>query len=384
MGIYEYGKTKGGIILIIGIPKELKDQESRVAIIPGACTELTKSGNKVIIESGAGLASGISDEDYKEAGAEIVDTAAEVWENADIIYKVKEPLKEEYKYFREGLIIYTYLHLASNPELTDALIENKVTGIGFETVQLDNRLPLLQPMSEIAGRMAVQEGAQYLTKPKGGRGILLQGVPGVRPANVVIVGAGTVGTAATRIAVGMGARVTVLDVNIEALTQLHNIFPDKIETLYSNPLNIEDAVKNADLVISTVLIPGARAPQLIKEDMVKQMKEGSVIVDVAIDQGGSTDLTKGRPTSHTNPTFVEHGVIHYAVANIPGAVAMTSTYALSNATTRYAKALADLGVKGACERFPELIKGINTYDGKVTYEPVAEANEKEYVELNIE
>ena len=239
-------------------------------------------------------------------------------------------------------------------------------------------------MSEIAGRMAVQEGAQYLTKPKGGRGILLQGVPGVRPANVVIVGAGTVGTAATRIAVGMGARVTVLDVNIEALTQLHNIFPDKIETLYSNPLNIEDAVKNADLVISTVLIPGARAPQLIKEDMVKQMKEGSVIVDVAIDQGGSTDLTKGRPTSHTNPTFIEHGVIHYAVANIPGAVAMTSTYALSNATTKYAKALADLGLKGACERFPELIKGINTYEGKVTYEPVAEANDKEYVELNIE
>ena len=370
--------------MIIGVPKEIKDQESRVAIIPGAVLELTKHDNEVLIETGAGLASGITDDQYKEAGATIVDTADEVWEKAEMIYKVKEPLKEEYKYFRPGLILYTYLHLASNEELTDELIKNKVTGIGYETVQLDNKLPLLRPMSEIAGRMAVQEGAQYLTKPNGGRGILLQGVPGVRPANVVIVGAGTVGTAATRIAVGMGARVTVLDVNIDALTDLHNLFPDKIETLYSNPLNIEEAVKNADLVISTVLIPGARAPQLIKEDMVKQMREGSVIVDVAIDQGGSTDLTKGRPTSHTDPVFIEHGVTHYAVSNIPGAVAMTSTYALSNATTRYAKAIADMGLRTACERFPELIRGVNTFDGYVTYKPVAEDTHHEYKDLDIE
>lgn len=368
--------------MIIGVPKEIKDQENRVAIVPGSVTELAKN-NTVLIEKGAGLGSGISDEDYKEAGAEIIDTADEVWQRAEMIYKVKEPLEEEYKYFREGLIIYTYLHLAGNLELTQKMLESGVIGIGYETLQLDGKLPLLRPMSEIAGRMAVQEGARYLTKPAGGKGILMQGVPGVRPANVVIVGAGVVGTAATRIAVGMGARVTVLDVNIDALTALHNIFPDKVETLYSNPLNIESAVINADLVISTVLIPGHKAPQLIKEEMVEQMNEGSVIVDVAIDQGGSTDLTKGRPTTHTDPTFVEHGVIHYAVANIPGAVAMTSTYALSNATTRYAKAISEMGLKAACERFPEIISAVNIYEGKVTYQPVAEDLGLEYTALDL-
>lgn len=368
--------------MIIGIPKEIKDQENRVAIIPGAVTELSKK-NEVYIEKGAGLGSGITDEDYKEAGATILDTAKEVWEKADMIYKVKEPLEEEYQYFREGLIIYTYLHLASNLELAQKMVDTGVIGIGYETVQLEDRsLPLLRPMSEIAGRMAVQEGASYLTKPHGGRGILLQGVPGVRPAHVVIVGAGVVGTAATRIAVGMGARVTVLDVNIDALTEITNIFPDKVETLYSNPLNIEESVRTADLVISTVLIPGRKAPQLIKEDMVKQMRPGSVIVDVAIDQGGSTDLTKGHPTTHTDPTFVVHDVIHYAVANIPGAVAMTSTYALSNATTRYATAIANMGLKEACQRFPELENGINIYKGHVTYEPVAEDLDLEYKELD--
>lgn len=369
--------------MIIGIPKEIKDQENRVAIIPGAVTELAKN-NTVYVEKGAGLGSGISDQDYIDAGAEIIDSAKEVWEKSDMIYKVKEPLEEEYQYFREGLIIYTYLHLAGNDELAKKMIETGVIGIGYETVQLeDNSLPLLRPMSEIAGRMAVQEGARYLTKPAGGRGILLQGVPGVRPAHVVIVGAGVVGTAATRIAVGMGARVTVLDVNIDALTKLSNIFPDKIETLYSNPLNIEESVRTADLVISTVLIPGRKAPQLIKEDMVKQMRPGSVVVDVAIDQGGSTDITKGHPTTHTNPVFEVHDVIHYAVANIPGAVAMTSTYALSNATTRYAKAIADNGLKAACERFPEIISGINTYDGYISYEPVAEDLGMEYKEVSM-
>lgn len=369
--------------MIIGIPKEIKDQESRVAIVPGAVAELVKSDHEVWVEKNAGLASGIEDKDYEDVGAKIKGSAQEIWENADMIYKVKEPLKEEYKYLREGLILYTYLHLAGNKELTDILREKKVTAIGYETVQLDNNLPLLKPMSEIAGRMAVQEGARYLTKPEGGRGILLQGVPGVRPAHVVIVGAGTVGTAATRIAVGMGARVTVLDVNIDALAHLQDLFPDKIETVYSNPMNIESSVRDADLVISTVLIPGRRAPQLIKEDMVKQMKEGTVIVDVAIDQGGSTDITKGHATSHTDPVFTKHGVIHYAVANIPGAVATTSTYALSNATTRYAKAIANLGLKVACEKFPELISGVNTYDGYVTNKGVAEDTDNEYKELNI-
>ena len=369
--------------MIIGIPKELKDQESRVAAVPAAVSDLVKHGIEVLIETGAGLGSGISDKEYEDAGAHIIDSAKEVWERADMIYKVKEPLKEEYKYLREGLILYAYLHLAGNEELVDELIKRKVTAIGFETVQKGNKLPLLQPMSEIAGRMAVQEGARYLTKPEGGRGILLQGVPGVRPANVVIVGAGTVGTGATRIAVGMGARVTVLDINVDALTKLHNIFPGKIETLYSNPINIDEAVSSADLVISTVLIPGGRAPQLVKVDSVKKMKEGSVVVDVAIDQGGSTDITQGRPTSHSHPVFKEYGVTFYAVANIPGAVAMTSTYALSNATTVYAKAIGEYGLKGAIENFPELKSGINTYDGKVVIKSVAKDTKHELCELNL-
>ena len=368
--------------MIIGIPKEIKNNENRVAVVPGSVLELTKN-NEVIIEKGAGVGSGISDEDYKEAGAKIVDSAKEVWGKADLVYKVKEPLEEEYQYFREGLSLYTYLHLASNEKLAKELADKKVTAIGYETVKLDNKLPLLRPMSEIAGRMAVQEGARYLTSPEGGRGILLQGVPGVRPANVVIVGAGTVGTAATRIAVGMGARVTVLDVNIDSLTEITNIFPDKVETLFSNPLNIKESVKAADLVISTVLIPGRKAPQLIKEEYVKEMKEGSVIVDVAIDQGGSTDLTKNHPTTHSEPTFTKHGVIHYAVANIPGAVAMTSTYALSNATTKYAKAIAEMGLKEASEKFPEIKSGINTYGGYIAYEPVAEDLGMEYKEANL-
>lgn len=369
--------------MIIGIPKELKDQESRVAAVPGAVADLVKNGIELLIEAGAGIGSGITDADYAEAGAKVLDSAADVWQKSDIIYKVKEPLKEEYKYLREGLIIYAYLHLAGNEELLDELIKNKVTAIGFETVIKDKKLPLLRPMSEIAGRMAVQEGARYLTKPEGGRGILLQGVPGVRPANVVIVGAGTVGTAATRIAVGMGARVTVLDVNIDSLTKLHNIFPDKIETLYSNPLNIDEAVSGADLVISTVLIPGRRAPQLIKVDTVKKMKEGSVVVDVAIDQGGSTDITKDHATSHTHPVFKKYGVTFYAVGNIPGAVAMTSTYALSNATTIYAKALGKYGFKEALDKYPELATGVNTHKGQVTIASVAKDTNREYKPLEI-
>lgn len=368
--------------MIIGIPKEIKDNEYRVAVVPGAVKELAKH-NTIYIEKGAGLGSGITDQEYIDAGAKVLDSAKEVWEKSEFIYKVKEPLEEEYQYLREGLIVYTYFHLAGNKALAEELVKRKVISIAYETLQLDNKLPLLRPMSEIAGRMAVQEGARFLTIPEGGRGILLQGVPGVRPANVVIVGAGTVGTAATRIAIGMGARVTVLDVNIDALTAITNIFPDKVETLYSNPLNIEEAVEHADLVISTVLIPGRRTPQLIKESYVKKMKKGSVIVDVAIDQGGSTDLTKDHPTTHSDPTFVAHDVIHYAVANIPGAVATTSTYALSNATTKYARAIGDMGLKQACEKFPEIISAINTYDGYISFEPVSEDLDMEYKEVNI-
>lgn len=368
--------------MIIGIPKEIKDNEYRVAVVSGSVKELAKH-NTVYIEKGAGLGSGITDQEYIDAGAKVLDSAKEVWEKSEFIYKVKEPLEEEYQYLREGLIVYTYFHLAGNKALAEELVKRKVISIAYETLQLDNKLPLLRPMSEIAGRMAVQEGARFLTIPEGGRGILLQGVPGVRPANVVIVGAGTVGTAATRIAIGMGARVTVLDVNIDALTAITNIFPDKVETLYSNPLNIEEAVEHADLVISTVLIPGRRTPQLIKEDYVKKMKKGSVIVDVAIDQGGSTDLTKDHPTTHSDPTFVAHDVIHYAVANIPGAVATTSTYALSNATTKYARAIGDMGLKQACEKFPEIISAINTYDGYISFEPVSEDLDMEYKEVNI-
>ncbi len=368
--------------MIIGVPKEIKNQESRVSAIPATVHQLVSKGHTVYVEKGAGVNSGFSDEEYKNAGAVLLDTAAEVWKKAEMIYKVKEPIESEYKYFREGLIIYTYLHLAADERLTKELVDKKVVGIAFETVEKDHALPLLKPMSEVAGRMAVQEGAKYLTSPQGGKGVLLQGVPGVKPANVVVIGAGTVGTAATRIAVGMGARVTVLDVNIKSLDHALNVLGDKIETLYSNSYNIAEAVKDADMVVSTVLIPGHKAPKLVTEEMVKTMEPGSVIVDVAIDQGGSTELTDGRPTSHDDPIFVEHGVIHYAVANIPGAVAKTSTAALSNATGVYAVKIADLGWKEAVKALPELASGVNTAEGHVTYKPVADDLNMEYVDLN--
>lgn len=358
--------------MIIGVPKEIKEQESRVACTPAAVYQLVQAGHTVYVETGAGVESGFTDDTYEDAGAQILDQAKDVWEKSDFIYKVKEPLASEYKYFREGLILYTYLHLAANPELTKALVESKVTAVAFETVEEDHKLPLLKPMSEVAGRMAVQEGAHFLTKPNGGKGIVLQGVPGVQPAHVVVVGGGTVGTAATRIAVGMGARVTVLDVNIERLGELFNIFGDKIETLFSNPYNIEKCVKHADMVISTILIPGRKAPKLITEDMVKEMEAGSVIVDVAIDQGGSTELTENHPTTHHDPVFVKHDVIHYAVANIPGAVAVTSTAALSNSTTKYALTLAKKGWKEAIRESEGLRNGLNTVAGYVTNKGIAD------------
>lgn len=369
--------------MIIGIPKEIKDKEGRVSATPASVKQFVDMGHKVFVETKAGEISGYSDDEYKESGAEILATAKDVWTRAELVYKVKEPLESEYQYFREGLILYTYLHLAANKELTTKLAEKKVTAIAFETVQDGRNLPLLKPMSEVAGRMSVQEGARYLTNLEGGKGILIEGVPGVAPAHIVILGAGTVGTAATRMAVGMGARVTVLDVNIDRLGEMLEIFSNTIETRYSNEYNIADAVKSADLVISTVLIPGKKAPQLISEEMVKSMEKGSVIVDVAIDQGGSTDLTVGRATSHTEPIFVEHGVIFYAVGNIPGAVPRTSSQALSNSTTKYGLAIANLGLKEACKKFPELLKGVNVANGYVAYKGVAEDLDLEYKEFEI-
>lgn len=368
--------------MIIGVPKEIKNNESRVSAIPGVLQELVLDGHTVYVEKGAGLPSGITDAEYEAIGAILLDTAEEVWAKAELIYKVKEPLKSEYKYFRPGLIIYTYLHLAAEPELTKAMVDSGVIGIAFETVQVGRGLPLLRPMSEVAGRMAVQEGARFLSKVNGGKGILLQGVPGVDVGKVVVVGAGVAGTAAAQAAVGLGAKVTMLDVNLDRLTELSLIFGRDVETLYSNKFNIAKSVKDADLVISTVLIPGARAPKLITKEMVATMEAGSVIVDVAIDQGGSTEYTENRATSHSEPIFVEEGVLHYSVANIPGAVAKTSSYALCNATSKYIRSIAKFGVKESLARHPELVPGVNVANGKVTYKAVADDLGYEYVPVS--
>ncbi|KXB58470.1 alanine dehydrogenase [Gemelliphila asaccharolytica] len=363
----------------IGVPTEIKNNENRVSAIPGVVEELVSAGHTVYVEKGAGLGSGICDSQYEKVGATMLDKAEDVWAKSDIIYKVKEPLPSEYKYFKEGQIIYTYLHLAADPELTKAMLDSKVVGVAFETVKVGKTLPLLRPMSEVAGRMAVQEGARFLTSPHGGKGLLVQGVPGTKVGNVVIVGAGTAGGAAAKAAIGLGAKVTVLDVNLDRLTQLVDIHGRDIETLYSTKLNIAEKVKEADLVISTVLIPGARAPKLVTKEMVASMSKGSVIVDVAIDQGGSTEYTEGHPTSHDKPIFVKEGVSHYAVANIPGAVSITSSYALCNATSKYIKVIANLGLEKAVEKFPELVGGINVINGKVTFKGVADALGYEYV-----
>lgn len=356
--------------MIIGAVKEIKNAEHRVALTPAGASMLTGQGHRVIVEKDCGIGSGFTDEDYAAAGAAIVSTAEEAW-GAELVLKVKEPLPEEYRYMREGLQLFTYLHLASDKPLLDALLENKVTAIAYETVQLGNgALPLLTPMSEVAGRMAVQIGAGLLEKPKGGQGVLLGGVPGVEPAEVVIVGGGVVGMNACKIAVGMGASVTLLDINAERLRQLDNQFGGAVKTVISNPYNVEKAVRKADLVIGAVLIPGARAPRLVTEPMVQAMKKGSVIVDVAIDQGGSI-ATMDRITSHDNPTFVKHDVVHYSVPNIPGAVPRTSTLALTNVTLPYVLQLANKGVIGAAMADEAIAKGFNAYAGQVTNQPVA-------------
>jgi alanine dehydrogenase len=348
---------------------------------PAGADAFIAAGHRVLVEKGAGEGAGFSDDSFKAVGAEIVPSAADVWASSDMIVKVKEPLPSEYRYFRPGLILFTYLHLAPEPELTKALMDKKVVAIAYETVQkADRSLPLLTPMSEIAGRMAVQVGATYLEKIHGGKGVLLDGVAGVPPASVVVVGAGTVGTSAVKRAVGVGARVTVIDVNIDRLRYLEDIFRNSIETLYSNRFNLFEAVSQADLVVGSVLIPGAKAPKLITEEMVKNMKPGSVIVDVAIDQGGCVE-TIDHPTTHADPVFVKHGVVHYAVANIPGVVPRTSTLALTNATLPYALRIANKGWKQAITEDPALARGVNVLDGKVTYAAVAAAHNLPYYPL---
>ncbi|MFB6729589.1 alanine dehydrogenase [Bacillus mobilis] len=363
----------------IGIPTEIKNNENRVAMTPAGAVHLVQNGHEVFVQKGSGIGSGFTDEEYVQAGAKLVETAEEAW-NQDMVMKVKEPVASEYGYFHEGLILFTYLHLAPEPELTKALIDNKVVSIAYETVQLDNRsLPLLAPMSEVAGRMSAQIGAQFLEKNKGGKGILLAGVPGVKRGKVTIIGGGQAGTNAAKIAVGLGADVTIIDLSAERLRQLDDIFGNQVKTLMSNPYNIAEAVKESDLVIGAVLIPGAKAPKLVTEEMIQSMEQGSVVVDIAIDQGGIFETTD-RITTHDNPTYEKHGVVHYAVANMPGAVPRTSTLALTNVTVPYAVQIANKGYKDACLGNTALLKGINTLDGYVTFEAVAEAHGLQYAD----
>ncbi|MDR4945112.1 alanine dehydrogenase [Neobacillus cucumis] len=357
--------------MIIGVPKEIKNNENRVALTPAGLISLVKAGHKVLVEKDAGVGSNFTDEDYANAGAEIIEDAADVWSQADMIMKVKEPLSSEYGYFREGLILFTYLHLAAEPALAQALKDKGVIAIAYETVEVNRTLPLLTPMSEVAGRMAAQIGSQFLQKTNGGKGILLAGVPGVNRGKVTIIGGGVVGTNAAKMAIGLGADVTILDLSADRLRQLDDIFGNQIKTLMSNPVNIAEAVAEADLLIGAVLIPGAKAPKLVTEEMVKAMKPGSVIVDVAIDQGGIVE-TVDHITTHDNPTYEKYGVVHYAVANMPGAVPRTSTIALTNVTVPYALQIANKGVFQAIFDNDSLKHGLNVANGEITYKAVAE------------
>ncbi|MDR6777419.1 MULTISPECIES: alanine dehydrogenase [Paenibacillus] len=354
----------------IGIPKEIKNNENRVALTPAGAAQMIQHGHHVFVESHAGVESGFTDGDYATAGATLVQQAADVWSQADLIIKVKEPLPSEYGYFRPGLILFTYLHLAAEPALARALTDNGVAAISYETLDVEGSLPLLTPMSEVAGRMAVQIGAQLLEKPKGGKGILLAGVPGVKRGKVTIIGGGVVGTNAAKVAIGLGADVTLIDLSLPRLRQLDDIFGNQLHALVSTPSNIAEAVAQSDLLIGAVLITGAKAPRLVTEAMVQTMQPGSVIVDVAIDQGGIVE-TIDHITTHDQPTYVKHGVIHYAVANMPGAVPQTSTLALTNATLPFALQLADLGVQEALRRSKPLLSGTNVLNGHITYEAVA-------------
>lgn len=357
--------------MIIGVPKEIKNNENRVGLTPGGVKMLADRGHKLLVETKAGQGIGANDDAYAKAGATIVDSAKEVWERADMVIKVKEPIAAEYPLMKPNLILYTYLHLAAEPELTKQLMERKVSAVAYETIQLDDGgLPLLTPMSEVAGRMATQIGARYLQKNEGGKGILLSGVPGVRRGKVAVIGGGVAGTNAAIIAMGMGAQVTILDVNMNRLQYLDDIYKNSISTLYSNPVNIAKAVAEADLVVGTVLLAGAKAPKLVTRDMIKSMEPNSVVVDVSIDQGGCIETI--RPTSHSDPIFREENVIHYGVTNMPGAVAQTSTYALTNRTMKYALLLADNGFQKAISMDKALFKGVNVFNGKVAYKQVAD------------
>jgi alanine dehydrogenase len=366
--------------MIIGVPKEIKDHETRVGLVPSGVHQLREAGHEVLVEAHAGEGSSITDKEYAEAGAAIAPNASEVWGKAGLVVKVKEPQPAEYANFRPGLILFTYLHLAPLPDLTDRLLAARVSGVAYETVrELDGSLPLLTPMSEVAGRMSVQVGAQYLERQNGGRGILLGGVPGVAPANVVILGGGIVGTNAAKIAVGMGAHVIMIDRNLNRLRELDDIFSSRLVTMASNSWTIGESVKTADLVVGSVLIPGASAPKLVRREMIANMKRGAVVVDVAIDQGGCFETSHA--TTHTEPTYFVDGVLHYCVSNMPAAVPHTSTFALTNATFPYLLELANQGLRGACERHQAIREGVNTYNGFVTHRGVAQSQAREWRQL---
>ncbi len=357
--------------MIIGVPKETKNNEYRVAMTPGGVRQLTEAGHQVWVEAAAGDGSGFGDEQYAASGARILPTAVETW-SANLVVKVKEPMPAEYQFLRPDLVLFTYLHLAADEQLARAMMASGLTGIAYETVELANgQLPLLTPMSEVAGRMSIQVGAHYLEKMNGGRGKLLGGVPGVRPGDVIILGAGVAGTNAMHIALGMGAHVTAIDISLDRLRFLDEVTGGRLTTLSSNPLNVAESIQHADLVVGTVLIKGAKAPKLVTRDMIRSMKPGSVVVDVAVDQGGCIETT--HPTTHSDPVYVVDHVVHYCVANMPGAVPRTSTYALSNATLPYVVKLASLGAEAAIRTDPALARGVNTRRGKITYHAVAEA-----------
>ena len=366
--------------MVIGVPKEIKDHETRVGCVPSMVTALREHGHEVLVETKAGIGSSVTDEEYLEAGARILNSAAEVWQGADLVVKVKEPQPSEYAYLRPGLMLFTYLHLAPLPGLTDALVKGRVNAVAYETIrEKDGSLPLLTPMSEVAGRMAVQVGAQYLERPNGGRGILLGGIPGVAPANVVVVGGGVVGHNAAKMACGLGAHVTLLDRNLNRLRELEDIYGNALLTLASNVYTVREAVRNADLVIGAVLIPGASAPKLVRRDMIRQMRKGAVVVDVAIDQGGCFETSHA--TTHTDPVYEIDGVVHYCVSNMPAAVPHTSTFGLTNATAPYLLELANKGLEMACQHSAAIREGVNTYQGAITYRGVAESQGKEFREF---
>jgi alanine dehydrogenase len=376
-----HNKFPGGKGMIVGLPKEVKDNESRVGLTPAGVKALTNAGHSVLIQKSAGEGSGITDSEYVAAGGELVDTAEEAWSRAEMVVKVKEPIASEYPLLRENLLLFTYLHLAPARELTKALLDSGTTGIAYETITNDKgQLPLLTPMSEVAGRMSVQIGAYYLEKVNGGRGILLGGVPGVDPARVTIIGGGVVGTNACKMAVGLGADVTIIDRDLDRLRYLDDIFGSRIKTVASNPYTIAESVAQSDRVVGGVLVPGAAAPKLVTRDMLKAMNRGSVIVDVAVDQGGCIETTK--PTTHSQPTYYVENVLHYGVTNMPGAVPRTSTFALTNVTTPFAVTLANRGLEAAIKRDRHLKNGINTYKGKAVYEAVAQDQGLEYTPID--